>query len=125
MNDPFDQRGLTPDMSLAEGWEIGPREAQRRLHEAPDTLLLDVRTVQERELACIAGSMHLPMEEIGRRLQHLREHEQRSIIVHCHHGVRSLQVTAFLREQGFEDVVSMAGGIDLWARSVDPGVGRY
>jgi rhodanese-related sulfurtransferase len=110
---------------LAEGWEIGPREAQRRLERDRLTVLLDVRSSQERELACIAGSLHLPMEEIPRRLHELAALEDRPIIVHCHHGMRSFQVTAFLREQGFEEVLSMAGGIDLWARAVDGGVGRY
>ena len=110
---------------MAEGWEIGPREAHRLRQSEPSIILLDVRSGQERDLACIAGSLHVPMEEITRCLQRLREHEERRIIVHCHHGVRSFQVVAFLRQQGFEDVVSMAGGIELWARAVDPSVGRY
>ena len=47
------------------------------------------------------------------------------IVVVCHHGVRSLSVTNWLRQQGFENVQSMRGGIDGWARTVDPKVPLY
>jgi len=123
--DAFDDRGMPHGAPIAEGWEIGPRDARRQLDADPRTILLDVRSSQERELACIAGSLHLPMEEVPRRVQEIAALDDRPIIVHCHHGMRSFQVAAFLREQGFEAVLSMAGGIDLWARSVDAGVGRY
>jgi rhodanese-related sulfurtransferase len=47
------------------------------------------------------------------------------IVVMCHHGVRSLTVTNWLRQQGYEKVQSMRGGIDGWARTVDPKVPLY
>ncbi|MBC7994862.1 MAG: sulfurtransferase, partial [Rhizobacter sp.] len=43
----------------------------------------------------------------------------------CHHGVRSLQVVAFLERQGYEQVYNIAGGIDAWAREVDASVPLY
>ena len=47
------------------------------------------------------------------------------IVVYCHQGVRSAAVAAFLREQGFAKAVNLAGGLDLWARTVDPSMRRY
>lgn len=47
------------------------------------------------------------------------------IIVLCHHGIRSAQVVVWLRQQGWGNAVSMAGGVDAWAREVDPSIGVY
>lgn len=121
----FDERGMPHGATLVDGWEIAPRDVQRLREAGHDFLLLDVRTAQERDLARISDSMHIPLQEIAASLPRLREHEDRAIVVHCHHGVRSFQVTEFLRREGFADVRSLAGGIDLWARAIDPAVGRY
>lgn len=123
--DQFDERGMPHGATLVDGWEVSPREVQRLRAAGEDLLLIDVRTEQERDLARIADSLHLPMQEIAASLPRLREHEDRRIVVHCHHGIRSFQVTEFLRHQGFVDVRSLAGGIDLWSRAIDPSVARY
>jgi rhodanese-related sulfurtransferase len=47
------------------------------------------------------------------------------LVLFCHHGMRSLQVAEWLRRQGLEDSMSMAGGIDRWSLEIDPGVPRY
>ena len=67
----------------------------------------------------------LPMSEIERRVGELESHRQREIVVFCHHGGRSLQVTTWLRQLGFENVKSLAGGIDNWAVVIDPKLPRY
>lgn len=85
--------------------------------------LLDVRESWESEKASIDGSKHIPMGEIPMRVQELDPDEH--IIVVCHHGMRSLSVTNWLRQQGFEKVQSMRGGIDGWARTVDPKIPIY
>ena len=85
--------------------------------------LLDVREPWEVEKSRIEGSKHIPMGEIPTRVQELDPDEH--IIVVCHHGMRSLSVTNWLRQQGFEKVQSMRGGIDGWARTVDPKVPIY
>ena len=51
--------------------------------------------------------------------------ETTPIVVYCHHGMRSMNATLFLRERGVENVWSLAGGIDLWSAQVDPSVPRY
>jgi rhodanese-related sulfurtransferase len=87
-------------------------------------MLLDVREPWECEIACIAGSKHIPMGELpGRAHQELDRGKH--IVVLCHHGVRSMTVTNWLRQQGFETVQSMRGGIESWSRSIDPTVATY
>ncbi len=113
-------------MSAIEGWELTPQQVQTKLIEADDTLLvLDVREPHERETVAITPSVHIPMGDVPRSLPQLESHAEDLIIVYCHHGVRSMQVTAFLRQQGFEQVMNMAGGIDRWARELDPAMKRY
>jgi rhodanese-related sulfurtransferase len=104
--------------------QISPREVQARLAGAePRPLLLDCREHEELLLCRIPGALHIPMHELPMRLHELDP--QRQIIVFCHHGMRSLAVAAFLREQGFSNVLSLHGGIDAWAVEVDPTMPRY
>jgi rhodanese-related sulfurtransferase len=88
-------------------------------------LLLDVREEHEYAIARIDGSMLLPMSRLRDRVGDLEEHRDRLIVVHCHHGGRSMQVTQALRNNGFEKVQNMAGGIDQWSEQIDPSVPRY
>jgi len=85
--------------------------------------LLDVREPWEFETARIEGAKNIPMGDVPARVQELDPEEH--IVVVCHHGVRSLTVTNWLRQQGFEKVQSMRGGIDGWARTVDTKVPLY
>ncbi len=86
--------------------------------------LLDVREPWEYETARLEGSKHIPMGDIPTRAP-LELDPEEHVIVMCHHGVRSLTVTNWLRQQGFEKVQSVRGGIDGWARTVDPKVPLY
>lgn len=89
----------------------------------PAPLLLDVREDDEREVARIEPSLHIPMGELPRRLSELPS--ERTIIVYCHHGSRSQMVGAFLEQEGFRSVINLQGGIDAWAADVDPTMARY
>ncbi len=86
--------------------------------------LLDVREPWEIQTARIDGSKHIPMGEIPARFNQELDPEQHIVVV-CHHGVRSMNVTAWLRQQGFENVQSLRGGIDRWSREIDPSVPVY
>jgi adenylyltransferase/sulfurtransferase len=88
-------------------------------------LLLDCRTPEEHATAKIAGAVLLPMQELSERVGELEAWQTKPIIVHCHHGGRSLRVTHWLRERGFPNVSSMQGGIDAWSTDVDRTVPRY
>jgi rhodanese-related sulfurtransferase len=87
-------------------------------------LLLDVREPWEFDTAKIEGAKNIPMGDIPTRANQELDPDAYIIVV-CHHGVRSLTVTNWLRQQGFEKVQSMRGGIDGWARTVDPRVPLY
>lgn len=90
-----------------------------------DFLLLDVREQVEYETAKIPGSTLLPMSELRDRVEELEEHRGRLIVVHCHHGGRSMRVTQALKEMGFPKVQNLAGGIDGWSQEIDASVPRY
>jgi sulfur-carrier protein adenylyltransferase/sulfurtransferase len=85
--------------------------------------LLDVRQPDEHALCRIEGSTLIPLGELPGRLGDLPK--DRTIVVHCHHGGRSMQAVRFLREQGYEKAVNLAGGIDAWSEEIDPNVPRY
>jgi rhodanese-related sulfurtransferase len=103
--------------------EITPRETKELLAREKEVLFLDVREPWEYDTAHIDGSVLIPMREIPANLQRIENSEQ--IVVFCHHGMRSLDVAAWLRTQGVEVVRSMAGGIDRWSTEIDPTVPRY
>lgn len=125
MSRPLDERGLPTGYPLDESWEISPRATADRLRDDPEAVLIDCREPEEHAIARVEGALLVPMRDIPARLPELGEFAERPVMVLCHHGRRSLHVTVFLREQGFEDVRSVAGGIDLWSRAVDPTVPRY
>jgi rhodanese-related sulfurtransferase len=91
--------------------------------EAERPHLLDVREPWEYDLARIDGSENVPMGEIPARFEELDK--TRSTVVICHHGVRSLQVVAFLQHHGFTNLHNLSGGIDRWSREVDSRVALY
>ncbi len=103
--------------------EVDVDEVSRRVETGEQFMLLDVREPQELAVCAIEGHTHIPMQQIPSRLDELPT--DRPIVVLCHHGGRSMQVTMFLRQQGFENVTNMAGGIDHWAQQIDPGLARY
>ncbi len=88
-------------------------------------LLLDCRELDEHATASLPGSLLIPMREIPERLSVLEPHRDGRIVIHCHHGGRSLRVTQFLRQRGFAQAQNMAGGIDAWSLRIDPSVPRY
>ncbi|HKD01827.1 MAG TPA: rhodanese-like domain-containing protein [Terriglobales bacterium] len=105
-------------------FEISAAQVKAMFKRGENFVLLDVREPWEREKASIEGSKAMPMGEVASRAHQELDPEEH-IIVLCHHGVRSLSVTNWLRQQGFEKVQSVRGGIDGWARTVDPKVPLY
>ena len=99
--------------------------AARLKAEGDELLLVDCREADEHAVARIKGARLLPMSELAARVEELAEHRDKPIVIHCHHGGRSLRVARWLREQGFAHAQSMAGGIDQWSLAIDPSVPRY
>jgi rhodanese-related sulfurtransferase len=105
-------------------YEISTEQVKSKLDAHEAFILLDVREPWEFEAAKIAGAKLMPMGEVPSRAHQELDPEDH-IVVMCHHGVRSMNVTVWLREQGFEKAQSMRGGIDAWARRVDGSVPVY
>ena len=100
-------------------------EAFAKQRQQPNPpILLDVREPWEFQTASIPNSLLMPMGEVASRA-HSELDPDAPIVVMCHHGARSLNVALWLRDQGFTHAQSLAGGIDAWSRSIDPGVPRY
>jgi len=105
-------------------FEISASQVKSMLKRGDKFVLLDVREPWECEKASIEASKHIPMGDIPTRANQELDPDEH-IVVLCHHGVRSLSVTNWLRQQGFEKVQSVRGGIDGWARTVDPKIPLY
>lgn len=105
--------------------EVDCRSVKAKLDSGVDMLLLDCREKTEYDAVKITQAVLLPMSEIQARSGELDAYKNREIVVHCHHGGRSLRVTKFLLGLGFTNVKSMAGGIDEWATTIEPGMSRY
>ena len=90
-------------------------------------VLLDVREAWEVQTACVTAQgfelVTIPMHSIPPRLAALNRDQP--IAVLCHHGGRSMQVAAFLVQQGFSHVANIAGGINAWSSQVDASVPTY
>jgi rhodanese-related sulfurtransferase len=107
-------------------FECTPAEAQAQLSSDHKPFLIDVREPEEFAVARLENAELIPMQSVPAELQRLEGMaDQRDLIVICHHGVRSLQVVAWLRGQGIENCLSMAGGIDRWSLEIDSAVPRY
>lgn len=105
--------------------EIDCRAAQQALAGSDAPPLIDCRETDEYSLVHIAGSRLLPMSTMAARVAELQSLRDSRLIVHCHHGVRSLDVVHWLRSQGFAGAQSMRGGIDRWSLEIDPSLPRY
>lgn len=103
--------------------EIDVHQAQTLLRENPNVQLIDVREPSELAICQIDGHRAIPMGEIPQHLNQLPR--EPALIIQCHHGGRSMQVVQYLRQNGFDNAINLAGGIDQWSEKIDPQVPRY
>lgn len=102
---------------------IDPEGLKARIAAGERLQLLDVREDWEYQTARIEGSLLMPMGQVTARIAELDP--QAATIVICHHGGRSMQVAGLLERQGFSNVTNLTGGVDAWARTVDPSMPVY
>lgn len=100
--------------------EVETLAAMRRDGEVA---LLDVRESWEVELCAIEGSIYIPLGDIPARMGELPS--DRPLVVICHHGMRSAHAVSWLHGNGFDRAINLSGGIDSWARRVDPTMKVY
>jgi len=106
--------------------EVTPLEVKRRLDEGEKLKLIDVREAFEHQLTRIEGAELIPMNTVPQRVQEIdAQAESATLVIFCHHGMRSLNVADWLRRQGVENCQSMSGGIERWSLEIDPKVPRY
>lgn len=111
-----DNEGVVPTLTV--------KDVQHKLETGEDFVLLDVREPHEWEISDIAqATHHIPKGEI---LEHLGELDTaREIVVYCKTGGRSADVVATLKQHGYNKLFNMAGGINKWAKDIDPALPTY
>lgn len=112
--------------------EVTAQELSGWLETRPEVILLDVREPYEFPRAVIPDPrvLHAPLSDLARKgdpalPSKLKENQNAPVVVFCHHGFRSAQVTAWLLELGWTDVYNLTGGIDAYSRTIDPSIGLY
>ncbi len=103
--------------------EITPEELKSSMDAGNIPALLDVRETWEYEICHIDNSVNISMSQIPARMAEFNPEQE--IVVICHHGMRSLQVASYLESHGYTNISNLAGGIDAWARTVDPSMAQY
>lgn len=103
--------------------EIDVQTLNAMREKGEDHFLLDVREPSEHAAAAIQGSTLIPMGSLPTRIAELPK--DKPVIIHCHHGGRSMRAITWLRQQGYTNVSNLAGGIDAWSQQVDAAVPRY
>ena len=103
--------------------EIEPVDLGRLLDAEDGLQLIDIRDPWETEIVALPGAVAIPMTGLPQQIDRL-DTTRRTVLI-CHHGVRSAHAAIWLRQQGFKDAVSVRGGIDAYAREVDPSLATY
>ena len=105
--------------------EITVEEVKRKLDAGEPLHLLDVREPEELAICALPGVEHIPMMQLFLGVQRTTANQDAEVVIICHHGIRSLEAAQFLRRQGFENAVSMAGGVAAWSQRIDPSFPTY
>ena len=109
--------------SAGEGWDITPRELADQLAQGRPLRLIDVREPHEWEISHIEGAELIPLGQLPARMHELDSAQE--IVLHCKTGPRSARALEMLRTAGFRKLKNLKGGINAWARQVDPTLPVY
>jgi rhodanese-related sulfurtransferase len=112
---------------MAVPLEISPQELHSLLTSAEPPRLIDCREQDESDICHLASAQLIPLSQFQTlALEKLGSSSpDQHIVIYCHHGIRSMRATQWLRAQGYSAVQSLQGGIDLWSQLCDPGLARY
>ena len=121
----LDDRGLPRGYAFKPDWEVTPRDVKSMLDRGEKFYFVDCRLPNEYQITNIPGAELIPLQQMGQHRDKLEQHRDEKIVVHCKSGGRSMQFTQALRQAGFKDVKSMAGGILLWNKDINPGGPQY
>ena len=115
--------GIAPEAPGGRVPEVGATELSAELAAPDPPLLLDVREPQERSISRLEGALEIPKRELTARVDELTR--ARAIVIFCRSGSRSADATRTLLDLGFRNVRNLRGGINAWAREVDPRLPQY
>ena len=105
------------------GFTITVQELKQKIDRGEKVVLIDVREPWEYNIAKIEGAQLIPLGTLAAEYKKLDPSAE--IVMHCHMGMRSMDATQFLLQQGFKNVKNLTGGINAWSLQVDPSVPRY
>ncbi len=105
--------------------QITPTQLAERLEQPDPPALLDVRELEEHNFVALPSSNLIPLGELAERSDEINSWKDREIVVYCHHGIRSMHAIGYLKSQGFQRLLNLAGGIDRWSLEVDSAAPRY
>jgi rhodanese-related sulfurtransferase len=105
--------------------EIGVEEAARVLSQNQEVMLIDCRERDEYNICRIQSSELIPLGQFTEHAPSRIPSKETPVLVHCHHGMRSLRAVEWLRRQGYSQAQSINGGIDAWSKLIDSSVPRY
>src|SRR5262245_2568204 len=92
--------------------EISCGDLVAKIASGESIQLRDVRQPDEHAFVALPASQLIPLSELPHQLGEIHPSDGATVVVYCHHGVRSLMAVNFLLRNGFRNVVSLAGGID-------------
>ncbi len=103
--------------------EILPQELKDRMDRGEEIVIIDVREDWEHARVHIPDTKHIPLNRLPNEIGVLDKTQD--IVVYCHHGTRSMQACQYLQRMGFQKIKNLRGGIDAYAKIVDPSMPRY
>ncbi len=108
-------------MSVQNSVEMTVEELSEKMKSGDAPVILDVREYFEFDLANIDGVL-IPLGELEMRLYEIEQHKEDEVVVHCRTGSRSAEAVQLLQNNGFKSVRNLTGGLNEWARKIDPSV---
>ncbi|TWT48548.1 rhodanese-like domain-containing protein [Botrimarina hoheduenensis] len=105
--------------------EISCSDVKAMLDAGEPLLLIDCREPEEHALVHLPAAKLIPLAQIPGQIEQIAAALPAAVVIHCHHGMRSLQAASWLRNHGVANAQSMAGGIDDWSIEIDPSAPRY
>lgn len=103
--------------------EIDTKDLKKFLDEKEKVFLLDVRTHEENNICQIVDSVNVPLTNLSQNLDKIPK--DFLVVTICHHGIRSLKAAMILKQNGYDNVLSLEGGIHAWALHIEPTMSKY
>jgi adenylyltransferase/sulfurtransferase len=111
------------DAPVRKEWLISPKDLAARLAGSEPVCLVDVREPVEQQVSSLPGAKLIPLGYLPERMAELDP--QQVIILFCRTGARSMRAVQMLAAAGYSKVFSLQGGINAWARDLDPQMYQY